>query len=178
MDSDDAAPALLQRREVSGGLRLDQAGEAEVLAGDRQLLARVVHDLDEQALVRAALVELACGVEVARAEPVRDDAAGLAARALDQRLELALARGVDERLDADVVALARLGEELVQRSLRARVRLRARGEHLVRLVLGGLHVRLVEWVDAEDGAGDGSGELPAEELLPELVWPGDADLVR
>ena len=48
-------------------------------------------------------------------------------------------------------------------------RLLAGGEHLVRLVLRRLHVGLVERVDPEDRAGDRGRELPAEELLAELV---------
>ena len=54
----DAPAARLQRLVVARRLRADQAGEAEVAAGDRQLVAGVVHDLQEEAVVRASLVEL------------------------------------------------------------------------------------------------------------------------
>ena len=82
LDAGDAAAALAQRVEVAGRLGADQPGEAERLAGDRQLGAVVLDDLQEAPGVRAALVELAGRVQVARPEPVRDDAAGpLAERA-------------------------------------------------------------------------------------------------
>src|SRR5262245_48626476 len=33
-----------------------------------------------------------------------------------------------------------------------------------------LHIGLIEWIDANDRAGDRSRHLPAEEFLPELHW--------
>ena len=42
-------PAFLERCIVACGLRPDQAPEAEIAAGDRQLLARVVDELKEDA---------------------------------------------------------------------------------------------------------------------------------
>ena len=80
---------------------------------------------------------------------------------------------LDERLHADIVALLRLREQLVDRALGLDVGLVAGGEHLVRLVLRRLHVGLVERVDLEEDAGDGDGELPAEELAAERVRIGD-----
>ena len=50
-------------------------------------------------------------------------------------------------------------------------------EHRERPVLRGLDVRLVERVDAEQRARHGGRELPAEELLPELVGRGQPHLV-
>src|SRR5579884_3816683 len=163
-DARDAAAALLQRCEVACRLRVNEPTEAERLAGDRQLLAGVVDDLQEEAGGRSALVQLPRRVQVARAEAVGDDAAGRLARPRGQceHALLVLRRRVDERLDADVVAGPRLREQLLGRALRRQVGPLARGEHLLRLVLRRLHVRLVERVDAEDRAGDGGGELPAE----------------
>ena len=83
------------------------------LPGIAELLAEVVHDLDREHGVRAALVQLAGRVQVARAEALRHDAAGLA-RAHDERIELALALGVDERLDGDVLRRLRLREQVVE----------------------------------------------------------------
>ena len=83
---------------------------------------------------------------------------------------------VDERLDADVVAVARLRQQLVEGALRLELDVALR-EHLVRLVLRRLHVGLVERVDPEDRARDGDGELPAEELLPELVRARQRDVL-
>src|SRR5262249_3087982 len=94
----------------------------------------------------------------------------------DELLQLVHARRVDERLDADVVALVRLRDQLLERALRLEVDVAAR-EHLVRLVLRGLDVGLVEWVDADHRPRDGDGELPAEELLAELVRIRKPDLL-
>ena len=140
--SSHAPAARLQRLVVSRRLRADQAREAEVAPGDRQLVAGVVHDLQEEAVVRAALVELAGGVEVARPEAVRDDVPALA-RTIDELLHLVDARRVDERLDAHVVALLRLREQFLERALRLELDVAA-GEHLVGLVLRRLHVGLIE----------------------------------
>ena len=109
----DATAALLEGFEVARRLCADQPREPERLVGNRKLLALIVDDLQEQALVRAALVQLAGRVQVARAEPVRDDAARLPPGLLDQRLELRLLPRVDEGLDRDVVALVGLREQLV-----------------------------------------------------------------
>src|SRR4029453_17583137 len=98
--------------------------------------------------------------------------------ALDQRPELVLARRVDEGLDRDVVVRLRLPEELVERAARLHVRIATRREHLVRLVLRRLHVRLVERVDAENRARNGGRELPAVELVAELVRAGQPYLRR
>jgi hypothetical protein len=65
-DADDAAAALLERGVVAGRLRAEQPPEAEVAARDRQLVAGVVDDLDEEAGVRAALVQLAGRVQESR----------------------------------------------------------------------------------------------------------------
>jgi hypothetical protein len=158
---------------------VDQTGEAEAAVRDVDLLAGVVDDLDEASARRAALVQLARRVEVARPEPVRDDAAGLAS-AGDQRLELRLAHGIDERLDAHVLGRRRPVEQLLDRTGHVGVRPRwvRRGQDGGRAVLGLLDVGLVEGVDGEDRAGDGGGELPAVELGAEPLRPVRADLVR
>src|SRR5262249_18764124 len=52
-------------------------------------------------------------------------------------------------------------------------RLLAGREHVVRLVLRGLHVGLVERVDLEIRAGDRDRELPPEELRAEVVRLAD-----
>jgi hypothetical protein len=53
--------------------------------------------------------------------------------------------------------------------------MRRRLEHVARQLLGLLDVRLVEGVDAEDDAADGGGDLPADELAPEVDRVGDGD---
>src|SRR5438309_1156081 len=137
LDARDAAAALLQRLEIARRLRADQAREAERLPGDRQLLAVVLDHLQEEPGVRAALVQLAGRVQVARAEPVRDDAARDVARTRREVEEplLVRRRRVDERLDADVVALVGPREQLVRRRLVPELDVAA-VEHLLRPVLG------------------------------------------
>src|ERR671915_335148 len=46
----------------------------------------------------------------------------------------------------------------------------------VGLVLGGLHVRLVEGVDPKQRAGDRRRDPPAKNPLAELVWVGEPPL--
>ena len=68
-DADDVPAALLSAAKSPAACGADQAAEAEALARDRQLVARVVDDLDRADRVRAALVQLPGRVQVARAEP-------------------------------------------------------------------------------------------------------------
>src|SRR5262249_3145558 len=56
--SDDLAAEAAERLEVALGLRTDQPPEAEVPTRDRDLRARVVHDLDEEPRRRSALLQL------------------------------------------------------------------------------------------------------------------------
>ena len=133
----------------------------------------VVDDLQEEPGRRAALVQLPGRVQVARPEAVRDDAARRLARAAPASASTvaSFARGrVDERLDADVVARAAPARTAPRASRPARRRGSApEASTSLRLVLRRLHVRLVERVDPEHRAGDRGRELPAEELLAELV---------
>src|SRR6188472_318069 len=146
LDSRDRPAALCQRCIVSRSLRLDEPAEAEVLAGDRQLVSRVVDDLEEAADRRAALVELPGRVQIPRAEPERDDAARLLPEPLDERPQPLLLGRVDERLDGYVVALARLRKQLVGPG-RLYLRIPSFGQNLSRSLLRLLDVRLVERVD-------------------------------
>src|SRR5260370_9308527 len=43
---------------------------------------------------------------------------------------------------------------------------------LSRCDLASLHVRLIEWMNAENRANDCCGEFPAEKLFPEIIWVG------
>src|SRR4051794_33323069 len=171
VDSRNAAAAFLEGCVVAGGLRADQSAEAEVAARNRQLVARVVDDLQVEPGVRAALVQLARRVQIPRPVAVRHHEPAAAAQLPDEIRDPAVVLLVrlDERLHADVIVLLRLREQPVDGALRLEVGLFARREHLVRLVLRGLYIRLVERVDLEIGAGDGDRELPAEELAREVV---------
>ena len=101
----DRTAALLQRRVVSRSLRVDEAAEAELLPGDRQLVARVVDDLEEAADRRAALVQLArSSAGSAGPRPKVTTQSVCCADPLDERPEPLLLGRVDERLDRDVVA--------------------------------------------------------------------------
>ena len=166
------------RRQVARRLRADELPEAEVLARDRNLLAGVVDDLDEAADRRPALVQLSGRVQVARPEPVRRHTARAGANRLHERVDsaLVLIRGVDEGLDAHVVPLLRAVKQFVERALWCHVGILTAAEDLVRAVRGRLDVRLVEGVDAQDGARDRGRELPAEELGPEVVRVAELDL--
>src|SRR6266508_372828 len=168
-DAHDLPAALLQRAVVALGLSADQAPEPKVPARNRNLVAGVVDHLDEQTCRRASLVKLSRGVQVAWPEPVRDDTPGRA-RPFDQRLQLSLAHWIDERLNGDVIRRLSLAEQLVERALACERGILARGEHLLRLVLGRLDVGLVERVDPQNRAGDRDGELPAEELGADRGW--------
>src|SRR5581483_1215778 len=114
-DSGDAASAFLQSCIISRRLGSDQAPEAERAVRDRQLVARIVDELQVEAAVRAALVQLPGGVEVARPVPARDDEAGAAAELPREVAKPAVILGarLDEGLNADVVAAVRLCEQLV-----------------------------------------------------------------
>ena len=109
-----------------------------------------------------------------------DDQAASPAYVRDQRIELRrrVPSGLDERLDAEVVAVLRLREQLVDRALRLELRLLTGREHLVRLVLRRLDVGLVEGVDLEIRPGHCDRELPAEELGAERVWIRQVRLCR
>src|SRR5215207_8560166 len=106
------------------------------LAGDRQVGRRLVDDLDEPAGRWAALVELACRVQVARAVAERGGHAVVGdeplAETRDRRVGLLAVREVAE--DRHVAGRRRVGQQLVEV---ARVeRARSFLEHAVRVVLG------------------------------------------
>src|SRR5581483_7024794 len=110
--------AFRERRVVARGLGAQQPAEAERAAGDRELVARVVDDLEEQAGIRTPFVQLAGRMEVARAPAVRDDESGTTtklAREIGHPALILLVR-VHECLNADVVPLVRLLEQAVDRA--------------------------------------------------------------
>src|SRR5262249_47761752 len=111
--SDDLAAEAAERLEVALGLRTDQPPEAEVPTRDRDLRARVVHDLDEEPRRRSALLQLPGRVQVARPEPVRHDTVRLVCE-VDERLQLTLSHRIDERLDRNVVRRLRSSEQVVE----------------------------------------------------------------
>jgi hypothetical protein len=103
VDSRDASAAFLQRRIVSRRLRTDQPAEAERLVRDRELVTRIVDDLQEEAGVRAALVQLTSGYQP---QPCVTTGACIA-RADQTAIRRPPPRSVDE-CRTDVVALLRL----------------------------------------------------------------------
>src|SRR5581483_11458714 len=177
-DAGHAPAPLAQRLEVARGLRPDQAREAERAPRDLQLLPVVLDHLEVEAGVGPALVELPGRVEVAGPEAPGHDAPGRRARAAGRGAQRGLVRrrGLDEGLEADVAAGPGRREELLRRGDVLELGVPG-GEHLARPVLRRLHVRLVERVDREHRARDRRRELPAEELLAELVRVGQAYLV-
>src|SRR5262245_31372254 len=194
VDAEGAAAALGEHGEVASGLGgLDDA-EREVPSGDGEVGRVVGGDLQEDAAVRAALVGLAGRVQEARAEadagrgprsvaerrPDRGQLGLVLGRHLDVREQRRVVAGPDaaevraedlrQRRAGDLDRVRRVGVDLQALALPDR-RLRRQGPvalvragQLARDDLRGLDVRLVERVDADDRAGDGCGELPAEDL--------------
>src|SRR2546426_875596 len=103
MQADDAAPTRGEGLEVTEGLRGFQHREIVARTGDDQAIVVVARDLDEEAVRGAALVELACGVQVAWPEPERGREPQPITQQHPQRLELVphLARRVEIRLDGE-----------------------------------------------------------------------------
>src|SRR3954454_9415249 len=134
VESGDPPAAFLERRIVTRRLRADQAAEAERLPRDGELLAGIVDDLQEETDVRPALVQLPGRMEIARPVAVRDDEAALAAELAHEVRDapVVVLRRLDERLDADVVALLRLREQPLDGALGVDVGLVTGGEHLAR----------------------------------------------
>ena len=173
-DARDRQAAAAKRAGVAERLRVAQRAESERASGDRLVVLLARQQLHEHPGRRPALVVLARGVEVARAEPRRDRAAEPIAQAALQVLEqrLALWRGGDERLQADVGAAALgLTKHVAQRSGLLRRELavaREAVEDRNRAILRLLHVRLVERVDVQASADQRRRDLPLDEERPEL----------
>src|SRR5918996_745501 len=66
MDADHASPLVPQRLEIPQRLRLLQSAEGVWFTGDGEIVAIIRGELDEEAVVRSALVELPSGMEEAR----------------------------------------------------------------------------------------------------------------
>ena len=172
------------------------------MAGDGEVAAWVAGYLDEDSLVGAAFVQLACGVEVARAvaegggdpEGIANGKAGV-----EEKL-FVLSDAGDVGEEGHVVARIDGAEEGMQGAVQGAfgacagkgfvvaVEGDAVGENgcdfgefafflvCVEQALGVVFafpdIGLVVGVDAEDVAGDGYGKLPAEELGPEASLEG------
>ena len=160
--------------EVAEGLRADQGGEVVRVAGDGDRRGRgAAHGLHGDDLVGAALVKLAGRVQ----EP------GSIARG-DGHAAEAVAQGPAQRLQARVVAVGQVGLDrhvvaLLDRALqpvrhaggvgRLRLRQRQRVEDLGGVLLRLGHVGLVKRVDGEHVACNRGCNLPAHELLAQVV---------
>ncbi len=77
MDTQDTATARQQGFVIAEGLGADQSAEAHAFIRDVHVGNGIRDDLDEQAAIRAALVELPGGMLKARAEAGSDGAPGL-----------------------------------------------------------------------------------------------------
>ena len=165
-------------------------------AGDRQVARIVTRDLNEQAVVRAALVELTRGVQEpgSVAERGRQPQMVPKARANGLKERSVLACPVEVRHEGHVVSRPRLAEEPteitlnrlrrmpalpvelnpVQLEQRSVIRKPALGAELrqqpVGVVLALLHVRLVESVDAEQRARGRGRHFPAEKFLAKVQF--------
>ena len=171
----DGPARVAQGRGVAGRLRVDERAEAVRAAGDGQVGGLVGQHLQEDPGRRAALVQLARRVQVARAEARRGRDAQAVADAPAHRLQARLgvvARG-DEGLDAHVGAPGlgrreRLADVAWLRRRQLPVLL-VRGEQVAREHLGRLDVGLVERVDAEHAPAVGGRELPRQHLPAEVL---------
>src|SRR5258708_38350309 len=98
----------------------------------------------------------------------------------EMRLEIALERGAGAEI-GEFLGVRRIGEELDAARHEDRLLFRQRAglfisrRQLARFDLAGLDIGLIEWVDPDDRAGDRGGDLPAEELLAELVTVFERD---
>ena len=95
---------------------------------------------------------------------------GAAQVSLQPRSEIAIGAGLPQRAGIFIIGeqLDRIGRDH-RRLLGQRAGFLECGGELARFDLGGLDVGLVERVDAEHGAGDGRGDLEAEEFLADVV---------
>src|SRR3954470_3443786 len=174
LDAQDGAPPLLQSLAVAFGLGTDQRTEGVGGLGHRQVLVRLIDDLQEAAAVRAALVELPRGVQEAGAVA---EGHGELRLGVEVRLEARERRGglrPGGQIGAEAKVVARLGafqpagdggvEPLAARRDGAAARLELAGGGLLHgLVgerLGELHVGLVERVQTQHRAGGGGRHLP------------------
>src|ERR1041385_8151696 len=190
IDRENAPLSLLERGEVAERLRADERAERVIGLGHRQVLRRLVDELQHEDGVRAALVQLPGRVEKAGAVAHRrrePHAIAQRGRKRGQRLGVARAR-IQIGLDRDVVALFFLSQprrdSLAQRGrardenliFRLRRLLAAFSRHrLLGEVLGELDVRLIERMNPDRGASGGDGRFPAEELLADVDFPPDVD---
>src|SRR5665213_2253061 len=127
-----------------------------------------IADQDADRLERIGVLLVAFDVGEQRAIIASLDALEMRLEDIDQRAGLA------ERLAVLVVGEDRKAALLQERLfLRQLSGLLIGGGQLFRLDLAGLDIRLIERIDAEDRARAGGGELPAEELLADVIAIGD-----
>ena len=172
---------------VAGGLRGQQGAEGEVAAGDGEVLGGLARDLDVDPGGRAALVELAGGVqepgapaegdrplgadregtadvlEPGERDPVQvghhRDVPGVPVELPEQRLDRrAQVGGAVQPVAAQGAHLDGTVGEVRGRGLRGAL------QHGAGRDLRALHVGLVVGVDAEDPAGHRGGHLPEQQL--------------
>ena len=199
MNADHPATVVPQRLQVTRRLGALEDREGERLSGDRHVGPVVGRDLDVDAGVGTALVQLARAVQEAGSEPERGREMAPVADRDPKSLEGALVVIVRRDIchQCDVVAGARgvqmRGERArgtastnvavdPQRAVAdRRVLIRQRAALLVLLqdgvgvVLRLLDVGFVERVDGEIRAGDRGRELPAEELRSQVVRVGEVE---
>ena len=182
--------------EVTLGLGVRQHAERIVLAGDRQRIRVVAGELQEDAAVGPALVQLPGRVQEARSVAAAGSDPVSVPHGQPDRAQvgLGLPRGVEVGVDREIVAGPQAAEVSRQRLAEARSGRCARvceeldavlgqhrlpgGQAALLFVTGHqrasgelrrLDVGLVEGIQAEHGAGDSGRHLPAIELGAEVT---------
>ena len=168
-------PCARSVSQVARRLGGDQRPERVAGVGDVDVALRIVDELQEAAGRRAALVQLSGRVQEARAVPERGGRAGGGADRVaqlgDRGVELVRRRHVAH--DRDVVRRACVGQQRAQLLVAGGLELGDRSgvEHPLGVVLGLLHVGLVERVDLERPARHRDRELGQEEDPAEVGGP-------
>ena len=81
MEAERTSVVVVERLQIASGLGLEQRAEAVGFARDVQVFAHVGCDLDEDAIIWAALMELSGAVQVTRTIANGNSAAGDMAQA-------------------------------------------------------------------------------------------------
>src|SRR5260370_5241445 len=199
MHAQRAAAALGKNSEIAAGLCRLHDTEGVPLPWYRQILGVITSDLEKNAAIRAAFVGLSGGVQKSRAETENGSHFFLVAHRVTNRLQRLFIRGIhgDVAEDTKIIACLeprKMGLQNISKSrpvhcsyiLLVGEKLDAAcfnkwylwrqapggfvlARPLLRFYLAGLHVGLVEGIDADDGSRHSRSDLPPEKFLAQIV---------